>query len=84
MYRCFAIAIFLIAATAMGQAQTFSKTKMIDAKGKEVPVTLEFGKAGLAVKTLKTPIADVPYRNRPRRLIGAKQSKERGHEETAR
>lgn len=35
MYRCFAIALLLIAATGVGQAQTFSKTKMIDAKGKE-------------------------------------------------
>lgn len=63
MYRCFAIAILLIAATAVGQAQTFGKTKMIDAKGKEVPVPLEFGQAGLAVKTLKTSIADIPYEN---------------------
>lgn len=61
MFRCYAIAILLIAATGVGQAQTFSKTKMIDSKGKEVPVTLEFDKTGLAVKTLKTPIAEVPY-----------------------
>lgn len=61
MYRCFVIALLLIAATAIGQAQTFSKTKMIDAKGKEVPVTIEFDKAGLAVKILKTSIAEVPY-----------------------
>jgi len=61
MHRCFAIAILLIAATGVGQAQTFSKTKMIDAKGKEVPVTLEFDKTGLAVKALKASIADVPY-----------------------
>ena len=61
MYRCFAIAILLIAATGVGQAQTFSKTKMVDAKGKEVPVTLEFAKTGLAVKALKTSIAEVPY-----------------------
>lgn len=53
--------MLLIAATGIVQAQTFSKTKMIDAKGKEVTVSLEFDQAGLAVKTLKTPIADVPY-----------------------
>lgn len=46
MYRCFAIAILLIAATGVGQAQTFSETKMIDAKGKEGRVTLEFDKTG--------------------------------------
>ena len=36
---------------------------MIDPKGKEVPVTLEFDKTGLAVKALKTSIAEVPYAN---------------------
>lgn len=61
MKRYFAIAMLLIAATGAGQAQTFNKTKMIDAKGKEVSVTLAFDKTALAVKTLKTPIADVPY-----------------------
>ncbi|MEP7337596.1 MAG: hypothetical protein ABI977_07605 [Acidobacteriota bacterium] len=61
MHRYFAIALLLIAATVVGQAQTFSKTKMIDAKGKEVPVSLEFDKTGLAVKALKAPVADVPY-----------------------
>ena len=61
MYKCFVIAMLLIAATGIVQAQTFSKTKMIDAKGKEVPVSLEFNQAELAVKTLKTPIAAVPY-----------------------
>lgn len=55
------IAILLIAAPGVVQAQTFSKTKMIDAKGKEVSVSLEFDKEGLSVKTLKTPIASVPY-----------------------
>lgn len=61
MHRYLAIAILLIAVTGISQAQTFSKTKMVDAKGKEVPVSLEFASAGLAVKTLKTPIAEVPY-----------------------
>ncbi|MBS1789334.1 MAG: hypothetical protein JST85_16535 [Acidobacteria bacterium] len=61
MSRYFAIALLLISATAVCQAQTFGKTKMIDAKGKEVPVTLEFDKTGLSVKALKASVADVPY-----------------------
>ena len=61
MNRCFAITFLLIAAAGVGQAQTFSKSKMIDAKGKEAPVTLEFDNAGLRVKTSKAPVADVPY-----------------------
>lgn len=61
MIKYFGIAILLLAATGVVQAQTFSKTKMIDAKGKEVSVSLEFAKDGLTVKTLKTPIASVTY-----------------------
>ena len=61
MRKCFAIVFLLIAGAGVGQAQTFRKTKMIDAKGKEVPVTLEFTETGMAVKTLSVTVADIPY-----------------------
>jgi hypothetical protein len=63
MNRRFVIAIFMIVATGIGQAQTFRRTKMVDGKGKEVPVELRFDKQSqvLTVKALTASIAEMPY-----------------------
>lgn len=49
--------------TNVMQGQAFHKTRMVDAKGKEVPVELDFdsGSQQVNVKTLKVAIAEVPY-----------------------
>ena len=65
MNRLLIAALYTVCATAIGHAQTFDKTKWIDASGKEVPVTLDFDKQGqrLTVKSLDASVAEVPYTN---------------------
>jgi hypothetical protein len=63
MSKRFVIAIFMIISSGFGQAQTFRKTKMVDGKGKEVPVELRFNGQSrlLTVKALTASIAEMPY-----------------------
>jgi len=65
MNRRFVVAILIMVASGVGQAQTFRKTKTIDGTGKEVPVELGFDKQTqlLTVKALAAPIAEVPFTN---------------------
>jgi hypothetical protein len=61
------MALILVAAIAsvadIGSAQTFHKTKMLNSKGREVPVDLRFDEQSklLTVKPRKSTIPDVPY-----------------------
>ena len=58
--RYFVLAIIFM---NMAQGQAFHKTRMVDAKGKEAPVELNFdsGSQQVTVKTPKSVIAEVPY-----------------------
>jgi hypothetical protein len=63
MRRCFSlIAIIFVLATA-ASAQTYRKTKIIDPKGKEVPVEISFSqeKQMLSVEAAGKMIEEVPY-----------------------
>src|SRR5579864_4026729 len=61
------VAVVLVAVIALvadtGHAQTFHKTKMLNGKGREIPVDLCFDQQSklLTVKPHKSTIADVPY-----------------------
>ena len=63
MKRLVYVMTAMLALLSLANAQTFHKTKMIDPKGKEVPVEVEFDttKQSLGVKTLGQPLVDVPY-----------------------
>ena len=55
--------MLLVAMTALANAQEFAKTKLINDRGQEVPVSLDFnaGKQFLTVKSQMISIAEIPY-----------------------
>lgn len=63
MKKHMVIAVFVLMASGVGQAQTFRKTKMVDGKGREVPVELDFDKQMrlLTVKALTAFVVEVSY-----------------------
>ena len=65
MNKLISLSFFVIVATGLSHAQSFHRTRMIDATGHEIPVDLEFDKRtqSLSVKTLKAVVAEVPYGN---------------------
>jgi len=63
MNQTFVVATVLVLAIGVGQAQSFRKTRMVDGRGRELPVELIFDKERqiLTVKGLSASIAEVPY-----------------------
>ena len=60
-----ALSLILSCLIAAASGETFKKTKMVDAKGKEVPVELDFDSAQkrLTVRARKIVLAEAPYAN---------------------
>lgn len=58
-----ALSLILSCLIAAASGETFKKTKMVDGKGKEVPVELDFDRVEkrLTVRTKKTVLAEAPY-----------------------